>query len=90
MQNVEILLLTSFYTTSFTVYSLLYSFRCVYDFIYGILAFVLLSVCYGSSAYLRRGPRGYFCSECSCIGGESMAAMRVNRYVPTIKAEHEI
>jgi len=29
MQNVEILLLTSFYTTSFTVYSLLYSFRCV-------------------------------------------------------------
>jgi len=28
------------------------------------------------SAYLRRGPRGYFRSEC-CTGGESMAAPRV-------------
>ena len=35
------------------------------------------------SAYLRRGPRGYFRSEC-CIGGESVAAQRVNCFLAPI------
>ena len=35
------------------------------------------------SAYLRRGPRGYFRSKC-CIGGESVAAQRVNCFLAPI------
>jgi len=31
------------------------------------------------SAYLRRGPRSYFRSEC-CTGGESVAASSMNRF----------
>ena len=41
------------------------------------------------SAYLRRGPRGYFRSEC-CTSGESVTAPRVNRSVhSTLNTEHE-
>jgi len=48
-----------------------------------ILVFLLLSEGEGwssvpISACLRRGPRGYFRSEC-CTGGESMAEPRVYR-----------
>ena len=55
---------------------------------------VLFSECHESSAApistrLRRGPRGYFRSQC-CSGGESMTAPRVNRsFDPSAKAEHE-
>ena len=41
------------------------------------------------SAYLRRGPRDNFLSEC-CTGGESVTAPRVNRSVhSTLNTEHE-
>jgi len=41
------------------------------------------------SAYLRRGPSGYFRSEC-CAGDETMAAQRVKHSLhPPINTEHE-
>jgi len=58
------------------------------------LTFLLLSECHEwsvafISVYLRRGTRGCFRSEC-CIGGESMAALPVSRFlVRTYNAEHQ-
>jgi len=78
--------------TATSVFWQCYTFRSVS--LYSLCACVLLSECHDwsaapISAYLRLGQRGYFRSEC-CIGGESIAAPRVNRFLqPSIKVEHE-
>ena len=64
-------------TSSVSLYSLLYSFRSV---TWGLRA--------PTSACSRRGPRGFFHSEC-CSGGKLMTAPRVNRLLASTNAEHE-